>query len=253
MKKLLYIFVIVAVVCFAGSARAAGFANETLHYVVTYKWGLIHKDAGEATLRLRNAGDKYQIQLSARTKPWADRFYNLRDTLLSTISRQGLKPVSYTRIAHEGGRYNRDVLTYSRTGNTVHAHAACERINKKGQYFSHENNFKAQGPAYDILSVFYYLRTINYATLTANKAIKVRIFSGSKVETLTVRSVGKEKIKLRNKSVREAYHIKFRFTTDGNKKSSEDISAWISTDPAHIPLQLVGSLPIGQIRCYYIP
>lgn len=239
------------------TSRASGnnttFANEKLHYVVTYKWGVIHKDAGEATLTLRGNGDRYNVMLAARTKPWADRFYRLRDTLLCTMTKSGLHPLQYTRIAHEGGRYNKDRLTYSRSGNIVSAHADCERINKKGQYFSHENNFTAQGPAYDLLSVFYYLRTINYTALTSNKAIKVRIFSGSKVETLTIRCVGKEKIKLRNKTEREAYHVKFRFTTEGNKKSSDDISAWISADAVRIPLQVVGSLPVGQIRCYYIP
>ncbi|MDE6077692.1 MAG: DUF3108 domain-containing protein, partial [Muribaculaceae bacterium] len=65
--------------------------------------------------------------------------------------------------------------------------------------------------------------------------------------------VGEEKLKLRNKTEREAYHIKFNFTTEGKKKSSDDLDAWISTDPKHIPLQIVGSLPIGQVRCYYLP
>ncbi len=71
------------------SAYAAGFANEKLHYVISYKWGLIHKDAGEATLTLRRQGADYRIMLAAKTKPWADKIFMVRDTLplwLQTVS-----------------------------------------------------------------------------------------------------------------------------------------------------------------------
>ena len=104
-----------------------------------------------------------------------------------------------------------------------------------------------------MLSVFYFLRVIDYDKLTSGNVVKATMFSGSKVESLTIRCVGRETIKLRDKSKREAYHIKFKFTTEGKKKSSDDIDAWISTDSRHIPLQVVGSLPVGQVRCYYIP
>ena len=105
---------------------------------------------------------------------------------------------------------------------------------------------------YDMLSVFYYLRTIDYASLSKGKVIKTTVFSGSKAELMTIRCLGKEKIKLRNKTEVEAYHIKFNFTTEGKKKSSDDIDTWISTDNRHIPLYLVGTLPVGQVRVYYM-
>lgn len=103
-----------------------------------------------------------------------------------------------------------------------------------------------------MLSVFYFLRTINYANLTKGKVMKASVFSGSGVETITIRSIGIETIKMRDKSTREAYHLKFNFTTDGKKKSSDDIDTWISTDSRHIPLYLVGQLPVGKVQAYYV-
>ena len=81
--------------------QAKGFSDETLHYVISYKWGLIHKDAGEATLVLKNSGNHYSISLYGKTKPWADNFYQVRDTLLGKIRKEGFKPLSYSKIAHE--------------------------------------------------------------------------------------------------------------------------------------------------------
>ncbi|MDE6446995.1 MAG: DUF3108 domain-containing protein, partial [Muribaculaceae bacterium] len=58
-------------------------ASETLHYVITYKWGLIHKEAGTASLSMRESGGTSHLTLTARTKPWADKVFCVRDTLIS--------------------------------------------------------------------------------------------------------------------------------------------------------------------------
>lgn len=236
-----------------GQLSAANFPDESLNYVISYKWGLIHKDAGEALLSLRNRGDKFEVTLTGKTKPWADKFYQVRDTLKGTILKNGLKPLSYTKISHEDETYGFDEIIYSYSGENVTGAAKSLWVNKKGKRKEKEKTFESKGPTFDMLSVFYFLRTIDFASLTAGKTITATIFSGSKIETLTIRGVGKEMLKLRNKTQREAYHIKFKFTTEGKKKSSDDLDAWISVDEPHIPLQIVGSLPIGQVRCYYIP
>lgn len=240
-------------IVFGFAAQAKGFSNETLHYVITYKWGLIHKDAGEATLSLRKTGANYDLMLAAKTKPWADHFYNVRDTLLGKLRVTDLKPISYTKIAHEKGKYGKDVINYSYNGGKITGHCKRYKKDKKGNISESEKTLEANGPVYDMLSVFYYLRLINYDDLTKGKVVKATVFSGSKSETITIRCLGKEKIKLRDKSEQEAYHIQFNFTTGGKKKSSDDIDSWISTDSRHIPLYLVGQLPVGQVRAYYLP
>lgn len=251
-KVAIGIFVCIASI-FPIQAKGKEFADETLHYVVAYKWGLIHKDAGEATLSLRNNGANYSVMLAARTKPWAEKFYTLRDTLLGTIRKTDLRPLSYTNIVHENKRVARDAIKYVYSGNKVTGVCHKFRRNKKGAEWEEEKKMTANGPVYDMLSVFYFLRNIDYSTLSKGKVIKASVFSGSGVETITIRAVGIEKIKMRDKSEREAYHLKFNFTTDGKKKSSEDIDTWISTDSRHIPLYLVGQLPVGKVQAYYIP
>lgn len=230
---------------------AKPFPDETLRYVVSYKWGMIHKDAAEAKLTLRNSGDKYHVMLAAKTKPWADKFYSVRDTLKASIRRNGLVPVSYTKITHEKGKYARDEVKYSKSGNKTIGHAKRYRPNKEtGGMNVKEKTLTGSGPVYDMLSVFYYLRHIDYNLLNRNKVYVATVFSGNKSEKITIRSLGKEKIKMRNKTTREGYHIRFNFTQEGGKKSSDDIDAWISTDEHHIPLYVVGKLPIGEVRAY---
>lgn len=231
---------------------AADFANEDLHYVITYKWGLIHKEAGTATLSLRSSGNDYRLSLTARTKPWADRVFQVRDTLTSIVGRADLHPRRYVKAAHEGGKYSLDEINFTYSGKNVKGCAKRLRVDKKGTATKGETELTATGPTFDMLSVFYFLRTLDYASLGNGATATANIFSGSKSEKLTIRSLGKERIEMRDKSHAEAWHIKFRFTSGGGRKSSDDIDAWISTDQRHIPLRLYGNLPIGQVRVYLV-
>ena len=234
------------------ASAANAFEDEQLHYVISYKWGLIHKDAGEATLSLRNRGSRYEVMLTARTKPWADRFYSVRDTLKGSIIKNGLKPVVYEKITHEKGKYSRDVVNYKIAGASTTGHTKRFRYDEEGRESVYEKVLSAGGPVYDMLSVFYYLRQLDYNKLNRNKVYTATVFSGNKSEKISIRSLGKERIKLKDKRVMEAYHIKFNFTQEGGKKSSDDIDTWISTDSKHIPLYLVGKLPVGEVRAYFI-
>lgn len=233
------------------SSFATNFSPERLRYVITYKWGLIHKEAGEATMSLKQSNGHYDIILTARTKPWADKIFMVRDTLRSRILIDSFKPVSYTKIAHEGGKYGKDEIEYSYRGKNVIG--KCTRYKeKKGKVSQSVKSLNGSGKVFDMLSIFYYLRIIDYSSLLKDKPISTTIFSGSKVETLTIKYLGEEMVEMRNKTKRKAYHIVFKFTTDGKKESSADMNAWISTDNRHIPLLLTGQLPVGQVKCYYI-
>ncbi len=250
MKKTLY-SLIMLMLC-GLTAHAASFNNETLHYVISYKWGMIHKDAGDATLSLRQRGNHYEAVLAARTRPWADNFYQVRDTLLCTMNTMNLAPVSYHKITHEKGKHKRDVIAYTQARGITKGDAVKYR-KKDGIWTASRKTLTASGPVFDMLSIFYYLRTLDYEKLSKNHYVyKATVFSGSRSETISIRCLGKEKVKLRNKSSREAYKIRFNFTTDGGSKSSDDMDTWISTDPSHIPLYLVGKLPVGEVRAYFM-
>ena len=80
-------------------STAAEFSNESLDYKVMYKWGLVNKQAGHATLSVRRKGAYYITQLTAASERWADRFYKVRDTLKGSIEIREFKPQFYEKIA----------------------------------------------------------------------------------------------------------------------------------------------------------
>ena len=59
--------------------------SESLSYKVMYKWGLINKQAGTATLTISRNGDTYKSRLTAASAPWADKFYMVPLSVSRTI------------------------------------------------------------------------------------------------------------------------------------------------------------------------
>ncbi|MCH5227217.1 MAG: DUF3108 domain-containing protein [Muribaculaceae bacterium] len=230
-----------------------GASNEDFKYTVSYKWGLIQKDAGDVKISKRLGPNGYELRMVASTKPWADRIYRVRDTLISHTLRDKYRPIQYSIIANEKNRYKRDDITYTYSGNTVKGHVEKFREQKDGSITHEKLELEGAYPVYDMLSIYFYLREIDYGSLKPGETVKTTIFSGDKVEQLHVQAVGKEMVKMKDKTDKEAWHIVFKFTQQGGKKSSDDINCWISTDGTSTPLLIVGNLPIGQIRVTHEP
>ena len=245
MKRLLTTVLLVVAMVLPQQVMGRDYSNETLNYEIVYHWGMIWKHAADATLSIHKSGNGYKAQLTGKTRSWADKVYPVRDTLKCTLNSE-LKPLVYEKLTHEKDYYARDVVKFSY--NYSHTNAHCTRYRKSG---TTTIDLSAKSQAYDMLSVFYMLRNLNYDELARNKNYTTVIFSGKDKEYLTINYKGVESIKMRDGSKRQAHCITFRFTQKGGKKSSDNISVWMATDDSRIPLLLVGKLPVGEVKCYY--
>lgn len=244
---------VIALLCINAVCHAELPKHEVLNYKVQFKWGLIQKQAGRATLTLNTSGDKSTAVLVARSEPWADGFYQLRDTLSSTFISSDHTPVRYERIAHEDKKYARDVVEMTRKGNSVHASILRERkgTGVRDTLRVEHRSLTSPLPAVDLISVFYYLRKMDFQSISPGKVIKLNIISAKEVETLTITYMGVDALKA-DGIKQDAYHVRFTFSTKGKKESSKPIDTWISTDNSRIPLKLEGQLKIGKIRILYV-
>lgn len=245
-KTSLRALLLAAVALAASCASAMNYTSETLNYKIVYHWGIIWKHAASATLSINRTSQGYESMLVGRTVSWANSIYPVRDTLRCTMNTD-FTPIRYVKIAHEKKHYGKDIVDFTHSPNLTSAQCTVIRKNKPTRHIS----LSTQGKAYDMLSVFYMLRALDYNELQRNKVYTTNIFSGKRKELLTIRLKSIETITLRNNMRRQAYHITFKFTQDGKKKSSDDINVWLSADQHRIPLMLVGKLPVGEVKCYY--
>lgn len=258
MIKSIYKYVVAAAITVIATCSASAVSpqiGESINYRVMYKWGLVNKQAGTVNLSVHPgpSSGEFTGLLTAKSAPWADKLYKVRDTLRGNISRATLEPSIYEKISHEGSDHRHDVVKYSRNGSAVKAHCTRTKLDGKGNVKeTTEIDLEASGLTIDMLSAFYYMRSINYNKMKPGESITINVFSGKRKELLTITYDGPETIELDDKQV-NTIHIRFKFTGKGGKKTSDDMDAWLSTDAAHIPLKMVGKLPVGQIQCYYMP
>ncbi|MDE5796116.1 MAG: hypothetical protein K2H75_03320, partial [Muribaculaceae bacterium] len=76
MKKTKYLYLLVLILCQISTSVYGvvtkgldHLGSEKLKYVVTYKWGLINKEAGDAVLTLNDHGGYYDIKMVAKSRP----------------------------------------------------------------------------------------------------------------------------------------------------------------------------------------
>lgn len=252
LRLLLTVFALSAASLVGSSARlSASFSNESLSYKVMYKWGLINKKAGTATLSLRNEGDRYSTLLTARSEPWADKFYRVRDTLSGSIIRENFLPVFYEKRSHEGSDNKHDVVNYRYTGSRILGICTRRHWDKHGKLTKDEKRtLEAQGTTVDMLSSFYYMRALPFADWKPGNVTTINIFSGKRKELLTIKYIGIDDVEYDKRSYR-CYHIRFTFSDEERRKSSDDMDAWITADSRRLPVKLEGKLPVGKVQCFY--
>lgn len=236
-----------AIIAVAAYAIVPTFTNEHLTYKVTYKWGLIHKQAGTAQITLRKQPGHYSAVLTARSQPWADRIFSVRDTLSGLMRLSDMSPLLYDKSTHEKGDYRHDVINYTYTGKSIVANCTRYKRTKKGEVTQSKNTHAATAPGTDMLSVYYFVRRLPFDKMKKGTITRANIFSGKKVENLSVRYMGRETITVDKKKY-DCYKIHFTFSSERMKESSAPMTAWLSTDGTRIPVKLVGELPIGQIQ-----
>lgn len=250
MKKLV-LALLLSISGFLCNGRTVGFGNESLNYRVTYKWGLIHKNAGRANLTINHIGNEYHVVLTARSDPWADRIYSVRDTLSGIINADDMSPLKYVKRTHEKGKFGHDEITYQYSAGMVRAFCTRFRQNKKGETSSSELELTSTPPAVDMLSVYYYIRGLDYTDMSVGHMTEVTVFSGKRKENLTLTYMGKEMVRL-NETDYDCYKVAFSFTQDGRTKSSDSMTAWLRVDGTHIPIKVIGQLPVGKIHVLWL-
>ena len=231
----------------AGCLATVTFPNEKLSYRVTYKWGIVQKVAGSANITLNKLGNNYSAKLTARSQPWADKIFMVRDTLSGTMRGSDMSPLTYTKSTHEAKDYRHDTIKYTYSGNRAVAKTHRIKRDKKGKITKNDSILTANSPATDMLSVYYFVRRLPFETMKPGTVTRANIFSGKKIEKLAVTYDGIENVNLNDK-IYKCYKIHFRFSSERIKDSSKPMKAWLETTGTHRPVKLEGELPIGKIQ-----
>lgn len=269
MKKIFcFAFGLFLVLCSASEALAIEPAQsaqkkESLTYNAYWHWGFIWKLAGSGTLNLweeqvNDNTTRYHGQLCGRSRSIVESIMKVRDTLDCYYTPE-LIPLEYSKKTNEGNYHAIERNYYHSYANGVLQRDASLlkrsdvdstsidvyrwRI-KKGD---DRKKLKNDGVGFDMLSIFYELRAIDYSKLRPGQKLDYFITSGIKNRGLHVKYKGRETCTLKNGRKYPAYLVELTFSTKDS--DSTPLQAWLSTDPDHRPLSVVINLKrIGAVQ-----
>jgi hypothetical protein len=210
-------------------------AGEKLEYRLHY--GIVN--AGTAKLEVKKLDQKiagrevYHITGSGRTKGAFDWFFKVRDTYETYLDVEGVFPWMFVRDINEGGYKKQQTYKFAQAKNKVD--------NGKGKSFDTPNGIQ------DMLSSFYYARSIDYSAAKVGEIFTIWSFVDDEIWPLKIRYMGKDKIKVSG----QKYHaLKFHPVVQEGRlfENEEDVTVWISDDENKIPLLAQGKVMIGSVK-----
>ncbi len=251
MKKIL-MTIGMGLVSMAVTVGAWTVPDETLHYSVNFKWGLIDANAGIATLTTENmpGTGQFKATLTGKSVDLMGHYYAVGDTMVGTVMAETMQPVYTQHLSREAGMFSIETVTYDTSGNSSLGKIVKELPD--GKVVRSRVSHYGGGLTLDLLAVFYYIRQIEYEKMTPGECVKVNIFSGKNPETLTVTYDGTRVISF-DGTDRQVYDISLTFSAeDGGHVNTDRMNVAVSSDEDRIPLLINGSLKIGHLICRYV-
>ena len=208
--------------------------GENLTFAI--KWGIII--CGYATMNIREKirlGDRdtYRIVVIARSAPFFDPFYKVRNRIESYIDGENLYTVRYEKKIREG-RYKKDTVIIYDHENRV----ACENGYK----------FEITEGIQDVLSSLYYLRT---KELKVGASYEFDVGTSKKTWPLVVNVIKKEEITTPLGKFKTLL-VKPKLREKGIFRAKGDLKVWLTDDEKKIPVKMRSKIDIGSITAILI-
>jgi len=213
--------------------------GEKLRYRISY--GFI--DAGEAVLETKythiKGGNRslYHVVGTGRTFGAFNSIFKVHDVYESYIDQESVMPWFFHRRVNEGG--------YKITQDYVFNHYSSKVNNGKGKHFS------APMGVQDMISCFYYARTLDFTDIKKGKIFEIPTFMDDELFNLKIKYVGDEVISLRKGKFKCMRFVPI-VQTGRYFKHEEDVSFWVTKDKNRIPVQIKAKIPVGSVKMHLV-
>ncbi|HZY10944.1 MAG TPA: DUF3108 domain-containing protein [Bacteroidota bacterium] len=207
-------------------------AGEYLKFDVNF--GFI--TAGEAVMAIadtsNNFGRKcFKINFSVDSKPFFNWIYKVEDRYLTIVDTEGLFPWRFEQHIREGG-YSRDFV------------ADFDQINHIAK--TTEGEYPIPPYVHDIMSAFYFARTVDYTNFKPGQKIHLQNFYKDSTYELDVKFRGRQQIEVAAGKF-NCVIVEPLAREGGLFKSDGRVYVWLTDDERKIPIRVSTQIVIGSI------
>jgi len=155
-----------------------------------------------------------------------------------------LVPLAYLKNAKEGKDYTveRVIYTYGSQGVSLNA-----KRTKNGE-FRFDETIKTQSCIYDMMSVVFYARSLNYSGMKKGDTSKVDFISGRKKVNMVIEYDGIETMEANDNKKYSCIKLVLSIMDDAFSDKKEAMKVYITNDNNRMPIRLDSKLNIGSTR-----
>jgi hypothetical protein len=208
--------------------------GEKLRFVLYY--GVIDGGYINAELKYTHYKGKavYHSKMLAKTTGIADKLYKVRDIYESFFDPETLLPIQSIRDINEGKYKKYNKVDYD------HENLRVVNIDR--------DTFEVGPDIRDMVSVFYYIRNMDFSNMKEGDIIKINTFFDNELFPFDMRYRGTEVVKTR---MGKYNCIKLVPYVEPGRifNSEDDMTIWLSNDNNRVPVRVKFDLKVGSIKC----
>ena len=175
--------------------------------------------------------DAYHVTFEVNTVPTFDAFFKVRDRYETYIDVEGMFPWRFEQHIREG-KFSRDFSAFF--------------DQRKGKAKTSGGEFDIPKYVNDIVSAFFYARTLDFSNLNVGDKIPLKNFYKDKVYDLDVVYHGKEVIEVAAGKF-ECIIVEPLVQEGGLFKNEGSIMVWMTNDDAKMPVRVKTKVVVGAI------
>lgn len=238
MKHIIFVILLATTITFAQTKEFRTVENNafTVGEKLTFnvKYGFV--TAGVAVMEIpkikRIAGrEVYHVVFKVNSLPSFDPFYKVRDRYETYIDVKALFPWRFEQHVREGG-FSMDFAAFF--------------DHRKGIAKTSKGSYEIPPNVNDIVSTFYYARTLDYSNLEVGDRFKLHNFYKKKVYPLDVIYKGKETVEVEAGTF-DCIMVEPVIVEGGLFKTEGRIIIWLTDDELKIPVKVKTKILIGSI------
>jgi len=221
-------------------------AGEELYYEVYYNLGPIWVAAGDVTFKTEANKymniDCYKFSGNGQSFKGYDWIFKVRDKFESFVDTLNMRPIKYLRDTKEGSNttFNENFFN--------NAKLVAYTFYKKNNMVLQKDTVPITPCTFDVLTMIYYARTIDYSVYKPNDIIPISIFLDAKTfNKQYIRYLGKAVLKT---EIGTFNCIKFspKLITGTIFKEGDEMIVWVTDDKNKIPLLVETPIIVGSIQ-----
>ena len=220
-------------------------AGEQIKYKVHY--GFVN--AGEAIMKIDeklssiNGKPCYKVIVEGNSIGMFDFFMRVRDVWGTEIDTSSLIPHKFFMKIEEGKYRKHEVINFEQYDQK----ARVRKYHTKEKYWKPIVSHEVPENVQDIVSSYYYLRTLDFEKMSFGQVIRVNVFFEDEVFDFKIRYIGIEEVKTKI-GVYQALVLSPIMPENSLFDGENSIRVWLSNDKNKIPLKVKANMFVGAVE-----